>query len=150
MGWAGPAQPTGPDSAQKVLGRFRPKMDWADFGPNTIILFWARPGPEEGAGPGPTWPSDRRWRGGELFSPPPSCMQNVIRSACKGKKRNRCSNEGRKKNYLARRRRCLAASLAVLWWRPVAVSWLTDGGSKQRRYSFERRCYSLFSSFSTS
>jgi len=33
MGWAGPAQPTGPDSAQKVLGRFRPKMDWADLGP---------------------------------------------------------------------------------------------------------------------
>jgi hypothetical protein len=41
MGWAGPAQPTGPDSAQncwadfgpKLLGRFRPKMDWADLGP---------------------------------------------------------------------------------------------------------------------
>jgi len=33
MGWAGPAQPTGPDSAQKMLGRFRPKMDWADLGP---------------------------------------------------------------------------------------------------------------------
>jgi len=40
-----------------------------------------------------------------------------------------------KKSYLARRRRCvagLAVSLAVLRWRPVAVSWLTDGGSKQR------------------
>ena len=39
-----------------------------------------------------------------------------------------------KKSYLARKRRCvagLAASLAVLQWRPVAVSWLTDSGSKQ-------------------
>jgi hypothetical protein len=25
----------------------------------------------------------------------------------------------------------VVASLAVLWWRPVAVSWLTDGSSKQ-------------------
>ena len=57
MGWAGPAQPTGPDSAPNVLGRFRPKMDWADLGPKkTIILFWARPGPEDRAGPGPAWP----------------------------------------------------------------------------------------------
>jgi len=86
MGWAGPAQPTGPDSAQKVLGRFRPKMDWADFGPNTIILFWARPGPEEGAGPGPTWPSDRRWRGGNYFPPhPPACRTLFVLHA-KGKK----------------------------------------------------------------
>jgi hypothetical protein len=38
-------------------------------------------------------------------------------------------------------RRCLAVSLAVLWRRPVAVSWLTDGGSKQ-----QRRC-SVFSVF---
>jgi len=49
--------------------------------------------------------------------------------------------------YLARRRRCLAgrtASLAVLWWRPVAVSWLTDGGSKQRRCCFKRRRERVF------
>jgi hypothetical protein len=52
-----------------------------------------------------------------------------------------------KKSYLARGRRYLAASLAVLWRRPVAVSWLTDGGSKQRRYSFERRCYGFFKFF---
>jgi len=40
------------------------------------------------------------------------------------------------KSYLARRRRCLAglaASMAVLRWRPVAVSWLTNGSSKQWR-----------------
>jgi hypothetical protein len=38
------------------------------------------------------------------------------------------------KSYLAWRRWCvagLAALLAVLWWRPVAVLWLTGGGSKQ-------------------
>jgi len=59
MGWAGPAQPTGPDSAQKVVGRFQPKMDWADFGPNTIIFFWARRGPEDRAGPGFAWPINK-------------------------------------------------------------------------------------------
>jgi len=37
-----------------------------------------------------------------------------------------------KKSYLARGWRWLAAFLAVLWRRPVAVSWLTDGGSKRR------------------
>jgi len=54
MGWAGPAQPTGPNSAQ---------ICWADFGPKWIgpisaqkkIIFWARPGPEDRAGPGPAW-----------------------------------------------------------------------------------------------
>jgi len=64
---------------------------------------------------------------------------------------------------LARRRRCLAvltASLAVLRWNPVAVSWLTDGSSKQRCCYFKRRrerfllfpsplvfCFFSFSSF---
>ena len=74
MGWAGPAQPTGPDSAPNVLGRFRPKMDWADIGPKTSIPFWARPSNKTG--------------GGELF-PPRSCMQNAIRSACRGKEKNK-------------------------------------------------------------
>jgi len=50
------------------------------------------------------------------------------------KPRIKYRRQGRK-SYLARRRRCvagLAASLAVLRWRPVVVSWLTDGGSEQR------------------
>ena len=106
MGWAGPAQPTGPDSAQncwadfgpkwigpisaqkrlfwarpgpedraglspKLLGRFRPTMDWAALGPKQK-LFWARPGPEDKAGPGSAWPSNQNGRG-ELFPPGP-CM----------------------------------------------------------------------------
>ena len=60
---AGPAQTIGPDSAPKVLGRFRPKMDWADLGPKNNILFWARPGPEDWAGPGPAWPSNKTGEG---------------------------------------------------------------------------------------
>ena len=66
MGWAGPAQPTGPDSAQKVLGRFRPKNG---LGPQTGILLWARPGPEGRTGPGPAWPGTK-WAGGINFPPP--------------------------------------------------------------------------------
>jgi len=145
MGWAGPAQPTGPDSAQncwadfgpkwigpisaqktlqgqtrprrqgwsgptdwvrlspKLLGRFRPKMDWADLGPKQI-LFWARPGPEDRAGPGSAWPSNQNGRG-ELFSPHP-CMQNANRSACREEKKKMNARMRGKKSYLARGRRC--------------------------------------------
>ena len=60
MGWAGPAQPTGPDSAQKC---------WADFGPKNNILIWARPGPEGRSGPGSAWPRPKRV-GGINFPPP--------------------------------------------------------------------------------
>jgi len=110
MGWVGPAQPTGPDSAQNCWADLGPKMDWADFGPNTIILFWARPGLEDWAGPGPAWPSNKRWRG-ELFSPhPPACRTLFVLHA--GKK-TKGSNEGRKKNYLARRRLCVAGGAAA-------------------------------------
>jgi len=93
-----------------VLGRSRPKK-W--IGPisaqKTIILFWARPGPEDWAGPGPAWPSNKRWRGG-LFSPhPPACRTLFVLHAEKKK----CSNEGRKKNYLARRRLCVPGGAAA-------------------------------------
>jgi len=114
MGWAGPAQPTGPDSAPKVLGRFRTKMDWADLGPKNNILFWARPGPEYRAGPdsaqkaglGQDPPGPDQNGRGELISPHP-CMQNAIRSACREGKTNKNQKKGRgKKSYLARS-----------WWR---------------------------------
>ena len=39
-----------------------PKMYWADLGPKKI-LFWARPGPEDWAGPGPAWPSNKTGEG---------------------------------------------------------------------------------------
>ena len=99
MGWAGPAQPTGLDSAQKC---------WADFGSKMVgpistqkktnIPFWARPGPEGRAGPGSAWPSNQNGRG-ELFSPHP-CMQNAIRSACREEKIN--TRMRGKKSYLVR------------------------------------------------
>jgi hypothetical protein len=87
MGWAGPAQPTGPDSAPKVLGRSQPKMDWADLGPTkSDILFWARPGPEGRAGPGPTWPSNNTG-GGNYF--PPTLLHAERYSFCmQGTKQN--------------------------------------------------------------
>ena len=82
MGWAGPAQPTGPDSAQNC---------WADFGPKWVgpisaqkklnIIFGARPGPEERAGPGSAWPKPKR--GGGNYFPPHPCMHNATRSACR-------------------------------------------------------------------
>ena len=88
MGWAGPAQPTGPDSAPKVLGRSRPKMDWADLGPTkSDMLFWARPGPEGRAGPGPAWPSNKTGRGGIV--PPPTLLHAERYSFCmQGTKQN--------------------------------------------------------------
>jgi len=87
MGWAGPAQPTGPDSAPKVLGRSQPKMDWADLGPTkSDILFWARPGPEGRAGPGPTWSSNNTG-GGNYF--PPTLLHAERYSFCmQGTKQN--------------------------------------------------------------
>ena len=160
MGRAGPAQLTGPDSAQKGLGRSRPSRDWADLGPTKSSIFRL----------GRTWPRQQGWartslahktqgwartslaqrrknqqcrarislarqhniRGGIIF-PLPSCMQNAVRSACRGKTTKVQTIRG-EKSYLAWRRWCvagLAALLAVLRWRLVAVLWLTGGGSKQ-------------------
>jgi len=143
MGWAGPAQPTGPDSAQKW---------WADFGPKCIgpisakkktnILFWARPGPEDRAGPGSAWPKPK-WAGGIIF-PPPLHAERYLFCMQRRKRKKNARMRG-KKSYLARRRRRWpAAFLAVLWWRPVVVSLLTGGGSKQRRCCLKRRREGFF------
>jgi len=72
-------------------------------------------------------------------------MQNEC-SAFRRKHRQQNKRGGRRV-YLARRRRCLSgrtASLAVLSWRPVEVSWLTDCGSKQRCCCFKRRRERVF------
>ena len=78
--------------------------------------------------------------GGDLFfpSPPPAC-RTILHAGGKlnaakgkntgGRKRTRSGGGG-----AAGR----TTSLVVLRWRPVAVSWLTDGGSK-RCYCFKRR-----------
>ena len=48
--WAGLAQLTGSDSAQK---------GWASLGPtNSPIFVWARPGPDSKAGPESVWPTN--------------------------------------------------------------------------------------------
>ena len=138
MGWAGPAQPIGPGSAQKVLGRFRPNYYYLLLGQKTG-LGQDQPGPlTRLAGPEQVWPSTRNERG-ELFSPPsPACRTNVLHAEGNAGHGN---NMRGKESLPGAGRRCLAMSLAVLWRRPVAVSWLTDGGSKQ-----QRRC-SVFSVF---
>ena len=79
MGWARPAQLTGPDSAQK---------GWADLGPTKFLIFvWARInlahktsglGQNQlaqrrkpiSAGPAPAWPSIKIQREGNYFPPP--------------------------------------------------------------------------------
>ena len=153
MGWAGPAQLTGPNSAPKGLGRSQPNKKISYF---CLGQTWPR---QQGwarvslahkhirTGPEPVWPSERNpsvlgqnrpgpaldnQPGGNYF-PPSSCMQNV-RSACRKKTQTTKRNKGGRKVYLVRRKRCPAgrtASLVALWWRPVAVSLLTNGGSKQ-------------------
>ena len=60
MGWAGPAQPTGPDLAQKC---------WADFGPKQIFSSGPDPAQKAGLGQDPPGP-DQNGRG-ELISPHP-------------------------------------------------------------------------------
>ena len=131
MGWAGPAQPTGSASAQNC---------WADFGPKKHYLLgqtrprrqgWAGPGPEGRTGPGSAWPRPKR-AGGINFPPP---LHAERYSFCMQRRKKINTRIGGKKSYLARGWRWLAAFLAVLWRRLVAASWLTDGGSKQRRRS---------------
>ena len=75
MGWAGPAQPTGPDSAQKCWADLGPKMDWAELGPNTIILFWAR-----------IRLAQAKTGGGNYFPPTPACRTLFVLHAEKEKK----------------------------------------------------------------
>jgi len=68
MGWAGPAQPTRPDSAQNC---------WADFGPKWVgpisaqkkLTFSSRPDPAQkrGLGQDPPGPSQNRAGGNYFF-----------------------------------------------------------------------------------
>ena len=136
MGWAGPAQITGPDSAPKGL---------ADLGPTkSPIFFWARPGPDSKDGPESVWPintwlgqnqpgpekektnnagPESAWpsnitdggRGNYFPSLLPACRTLFILHAGE-KKHSKTPTMKGKKSYLAQRRRCvagLAASLAV-------------------------------------
>ena len=153
LGWAGPAQLTGLDSA--------PNKGWADLGPSGIgpisaqqsLLFSSGPdlGQTAGMGQNQSGPQTHGWartnlaqrrkkrqcwarislaqqpniRGGIIF-PLSSCMHNAVRSACREEKNTKAQTIRGEKSYLAWKRWCvagLAASLEVLR--------LTGGGSKQ-------------------
>ena len=62
MGWAGPAQPPGPDSAPNVLGRSRPKKLLSFSGPD--------PAQKTGLGQDPPGPAIKTG-GGNYFPPRP-------------------------------------------------------------------------------
>ena len=67
--WVGPAQLTGPESAQQEFGRSRPRMDWADLGPTkSPIFFWAGPGPDSRDGLESVWPTNT-WLGQNQSGP---------------------------------------------------------------------------------
>ena len=60
------------------------------------MLFWARPGPEDWAGPGSAWPSNQNGRG-ELFSPPtPACRTLFVLHAEKKRKNKMQEMRGRR------------------------------------------------------
>jgi len=95
-------------------------MGWADLGPKKKlnIIFWARPGPEDRAGPGSAWPKPKRG-GGNYFPPTLACRTLLVLHAGKETKKNKRKNEGGRK-VTWRGGGC--ASLAVLRQRLVAVS----------------------------
>ena len=112
--------------------RLSPKgLGWSQ--PNSSLCFFGRAGPESKNGEG-------------NYFPPPILLHAeryliFVLHARETYTENEVKVEG-KKSYLARRTWCLAglaASLAVLRWRPVAVSWLTDDSSKQWCCCFKRR-----------
>jgi len=93
MGWAGPAQPTGPDSAPNVLGRFRPKMYWADLGPKKLLSSSGPdPAQKTGLGQDPPGPAIKTG-GGNYFPPTPACRTLFVLHAEKKRKIN-AGNEG--------------------------------------------------------
>jgi hypothetical protein len=115
LNWAGP------DSAPKCVGPISAQQEYG------ISLL------------GQTRPRRQGWarirlaqqpkRAGGIIFPPPLHAERY--SFCMQRRKNKSKNEG-EEELPGAGRRWLAAFLAVLWRRPVAVSWLTDGGSKRR------------------
>jgi len=83
-------------------------MDWADLGPQTGILLWARPGPEGRTGPGPAWPRTK-WAGGINFPPP---LHAERYSFCMQRRKKINTRIGGKKSYLARG----GGGFLRFWW----------------------------------
>jgi len=99
-------------------------MDWANFGPKKLISpSGLGPAQKAGLGQDPPGPATKTG-GGNYFPPTPACRTLFVLHAEKEKK-SKNARMREKKGYLARRGRCvtgLPTSLAVLRWRPVAVS----------------------------
>jgi len=74
-----------------MMGRGRPQKN---IGPISAqkILFWAKPGPEDWAGPGPAWPSNKTGGGRINFSPAPACRTLFVLHA--EKEIRKCQNRG--------------------------------------------------------
>jgi hypothetical protein len=134
--WARPAQFAGPDSAQK---------GWADLDLIVISVFfvWVGPGPDIMVGPELAWPKKETKRGGELFSPshPPACRTNIVLHAGETYTENEVKVEGKEElpgteEAVPCWSGCFASTTVV---EAVAVSWLTDGSSKQRCCCFKRQ-----------
>ena len=80
MGWAGPAQPTGPISAQNGLGRSRPKTkNTLSSGPDSAQ--------KTGLGQDPPGPIQNGAGGGNYFPPTPACRTLLVLHAGKEKKK---------------------------------------------------------------
>jgi len=107
LGWAGPAQPAGPDSAPKVLGRSRPKNGLGRFRPKYYYSLLGQTRPRR-----QVWARIRldqaKTGGGELFSPHP-CMQ-------RRKKKINARMRG-KKSYLWRGGDGVSLVCRLRWWR---------------------------------
>jgi len=71
VGWAGPAQLTRLDSAQKKgWADIGPSGIWANLGPTkSYISVWARPGPNSRAGPESVWPTNTLEMGQNPYGP---------------------------------------------------------------------------------
>jgi hypothetical protein len=122
-GWAGPKQ----------LGRTQPQKCWADLGPKnglgrfrpryyyTLLgqtrprrLGWAR-----------TSLAQQQTLAGGIIFPPPFCMQNVIRSACRNEKKENAVMKGGGRitwHGGGGGACCVSGGVVALRWKPVVVS----------------------------
>ena len=109
MGWAGPAHPTG-------LGRSRPKIEWADIGPNNYpLLGQARPRRQD-------WArrihlAQTKTGGGNYFPPTPACRTLFVLHA--EKEKNKTQGGGRRR-----------VTWRGGWWRRLGEAVAEAGGSR--------------------
>ena len=103
MGWADPAQPTGPDSAQWC---------WADLGPKNYHSLLGQTRPRRLGWARIRLAQAKNGQGGIISPPTPACRTLFVLHAEQEKKKINARMRG-KKNYLARRRLCVAGGAAA-------------------------------------